>query len=967
MPYFSITWTATSKGFSDVTDPKNGRRTVVNRRVTVSGSTIVRQFQDGSQDSFSPDLTVTDEYDRVETTPCDPFEGIDRNHIQRTIVDPFRYQGTSPTVGPILPPQQRQDGSWYLSDPFLRFYSGRFFTYRIDTDHVGCGGETDVDSVDEQAGFYADTAFPGDLDGDAQGKTFRKQSAFDSPFSNDPPMHVVWTVVATKLAGDDLTVDRLEVTQGLQAADNGIPLVNGRRTVVRAYLGIGGRPGPVPDVGGILRGFVGETPLGSTLPFNPGGEINAKAAPNWRNIDDTLNFEVPLGWTLQADLRLEVEVNHERLVFEDDYNNNKLEEDVALFNCRPLDIGYLPIHYDPPQGHAPSDPSQGIHTHHRYLRKVYPVADDGLNYAMETGFTFRADLTTGGIGGSTLLHVLKQRLLATSAPRPERLIGWLPQGASTTAWGLTNIPAIAAWVVDQPGYEGTLLAHELTHTYGQDHADVTTGGRHWFDTRERKIQAARPGGDDLWGFLRTYATEQAETWSAPLNYSSLFNEFCLGASAQSLEAQKATVGDNLLLGGFVNNVAPPTGNLDPLYRTSTAPTYIPDPPSAGPGYCVKLKNGAGTLLDQYCFDVTFLAEPPGSMVATRAPFGLVVPYPAGLARVELTRGTNTLLAFRTPSTNPPAVTLTFPNAPGLTLSGLQNVTWTASDPDGNPLTYNLLYSADNGSTWTGLDFGLTATTYPLDFTQLPGGTAARLRVQASDGFHTAEDSSDNSFGVGNKGPTVAIVSPPPGGTFDASLAVTLQGSGSDLEDGSLGNAALSWSSSRDGALGTGKLIEKLLTVGNHVITVTATDSNGLTATDTVSFTVTGTPPPPSGFYTVTPCRVADTRGPAGPWGGPALLAGAQRVFPVAGQCGIPLTARAVSFNFTVVQATTPGYLSVYPGGTPRPLVSVMNFTAAQIRANNAIMPLGADGSLAVFFGQASGTTHFLIDVNGYFE
>jgi hypothetical protein len=124
---------------------------------------------------------------------------------------------------------------------------------------------------------------------------------------------------------------------------------------------------------------------------------------------------------------------------------------------------------------------------------------------------------------------------------------------------------------------------------------------------------------------------------------------------------------------------------------------------------------------------------------------------------------------------------------------------------------------------------------------------------------------------------------------------------------------------------------------------------------------------PSSFFTVAPCRVVDTRDPNGPWGGPALAAGAERNFIVAGRCTIPATARAVSFNVTVTGSTAGGHLSLYPGGAPLPLVSAVNFSSGQTRANNAIVPLGVNGSLAVFCGLPSGTAHVILDVNGYFE
>jgi hypothetical protein len=118
---------------------------------------------------------------------------------------------------------------------------------------------------------------------------------------------------------------------------------------------------------------------------------------------------------------------------------------------------------------------------------------------------------------------------------------------------------------------------------------------------------------------------------------------------------------------------------------------------------------------------------------------------------------------------------------------------------------------------------------------------------------------------------------------------------------------------------------------------------------------------------VTPCRVADTRNPDGPYGGPALAANADRAFVVASQCGIPSNAVAVAFNFTVTQPTGLGDLRTVPGGGILPLVSTMNWRPGQTRANNAITPLGPSGDIDVHVDQGAGSVHLIIDVNGYFQ
>ena len=101
------------------------------------------------------------------------------------------------------------------------------------------------------------------------------------------------------------------------------------------------------------------------------------------------------------------------------------------------------------------------------------------------------------------------------------------------------------------------------------------------------------------------------------------------------------------------------------------------------------------------------------------------------------------------------------------------------------------------------------------------------------------------------------------------------------------------------------------------------------------------------FFALTPCRIADTRGPTGPAGGPPLAANATRFFPVTGACGVPIDARAVALNATVVNPGDSGNLRFYPAGASAPVASTINFAANRTRANNALVPLGAAGQIAV--------------------
>jgi hypothetical protein len=141
-----------------------------------------------------------------------------------------------------------------------------------------------------------------------------------------------------------------------------------------------------------------------------------------------------------------------------------------------------------------------------------------------------------------------------------------------------------------------------------------------------------------------------------------------------------------------------------------------------------------------------------------------------------------------------------------------------------------------------------------------------------------------------------------------------------------------------------------------------------TATTVTVTRVAGAYEPFARFYTVPACRVVDTRGPTGPTGGPALVPGYVRFFPIAGACQIPATAKALSANVTAVGPESAGDLRVFPVGMPPPLASVLNFGAGQARANNLVVgwACSPDKSLAIQ-NESTGAVHVILDVNGYFE
>jgi len=116
------------------------------------------------------------------------------------------------------------------------------------------------------------------------------------------------------------------------------------------------------------------------------------------------------------------------------------------------------------------------------------------------------------------------------------------------------------------------------------------------------------------------------------------------------------------------------------------------------------------------------------------------------------------------------------------------------------------------------------------------------------------------------------------------------------------------------------------------------------------------------FYTLTPCRIVDTRNGQGQG---TLQAGVERDYSIAGTCGIPSDAAAYSFNVTVLPASGGlDYLTVWPKGETQPVVSTLNDNTGTVVANAAIVPAGSLNETA--FYDHSKDTKLLDDVNGYF-
>ncbi|WP_159045902.1 PKD domain-containing protein [Streptomyces sp. WM6372] len=113
------------------------------------------------------------------------------------------------------------------------------------------------------------------------------------------------------------------------------------------------------------------------------------------------------------------------------------------------------------------------------------------------------------------------------------------------------------------------------------------------------------------------------------------------------------------------------------------------------------------------------------------------------------------------------------------------------------------------------------------------------------------------------------------------------------------------------------------------------------------------------FSPIAPTRLADTRAAGGALGG-----GQTRTVKVAGTGGIPADATAVALNLTGTGSTENAHVIAYPDPAKRPATSNLNLEPGKDKSNQAIVPVGPDGTITLYTN--TGSTHLILDAVGWY-
>jgi uncharacterized repeat protein (TIGR01451 family) len=243
--------------------------------------------------------------------------------------------------------------------------------------------------------------------------------------------------------------------------------------------------------------------------------------------------------------------------------------------------------------------------------------------------------------------------------------------------------------------------------------------------------------------------------------------------------------------------------------------------------------------------------------------------------------------------------------------------------------------------------------------------APGFTVVPTSGLVTDEDGATDTFTVVLNAPPIddvvvsavsdtpleGVAAPSPltftSGNWNIAQTVTVTGQDDILADGDVAYTIVNTFTTTDDSYGT---LNSDTAVDDVDATNIATNSNEILD---------------GAFFTVSPCRILDTRVTGGPF-----VDAETRTYPLVDEivgCGVSGTASAVSLNITVADTSGSGHFNLYASGVT-PLGSiVIPFNAGNNRANNAIVALSVLGQLVAEAELDGGSAELIIDVNGFFE
>ncbi len=334
-------------------------------------------------------------------------------------------------------------------------------------------------------------------------------------------------------------------------------------------------------------------------------------------------------------------------------------------------------------------------------------------------------------------------------------------------------------------------------------------------------------GYDLMSYCATLGNGDPDSWISAINWNKM-----LGSGAPPARRRQAALVRQAPNTLHVRARADAGG-----VRIGSVGAAAGPPPSGPSPYALVARDVQGAVL----------ASVPMTSSDVRGAAGAVeyslldgdVPA-TGVASVHVTSG-SAVLASRAASARPPTGVVRRPRGTERLGAGRSvTVRWRSADPDRDPVTAELDYSANGGRSFRNVGGGGTGNSATLPSELLQPSTKARLRLRLNDGFHDAEVVSP-AFVVLPRPPKVTILEPIARQPVAAGSSLYLRGGAVDATGRAIPRRQLRWFAERT-LLGRGDKLSAVLPAGTRRVRLVATDRSSRAATTTVAVRMRATTP-----------------------------------------------------------------------------------------------------------------------------
>jgi hypothetical protein len=400
----------------------------------------------------------------------------------------------------------------------------------------------------------------------------------------------------------DLQIAGMYLTQSVQTMDGRVPTVANRDGVLRVFGVASSANGVRPSVrvrlynSGALVATLSAQTAGPSVPT----QVNeGSMAASW-------NVSVPAS-LIRPGLSVLADIDPENAVPEANEGDNQYPASgtplaVAVRTVADLAVRFVPVlQASTGQTGTVADPAQLLDL----TRRMHPIA--GSSADVRAAYTTGRVLSSGGSGWGEVLSELWSLRVADGSARTYYGVARVGYGSGVAGIGYIGAPVAMGW--DYASSASFVMAHELGHTFGREHAPCGgvagadpsypyaggSVGAYGLDVRTGELKTTSMY--DLMGYC-------SPSWISDYTYRAVLDFRGAGTGAYGALALGAAAERSLLVWGRITNAGELV--LEPAFEIATRPVL----PQQGGPFTLEGTAEDGSTAFSLSFDAPAVADGP---------------------------------------------------------------------------------------------------------------------------------------------------------------------------------------------------------------------------------------------------------------------------------------------------------------------------------------------------------------------